>query len=120
MEPGRTVYNVLNIIHTWSLGQYFLRQQRFTYLSKTNILLNFICPFVPEGENRYSGKRIRLEQNRTIDIRREKPLTNNGRHHPPTQAHSLFRSKGEYMGEILADNLNENIQKVELTYKQSS
>lgn len=56
-----------------------------------------------------------MEQNRTIDISRQQTLTNNGRHHPPTQAHSLFRSKGEYMGEVLADNLNENIQKVELT-----
>lgn len=43
-------------IRTWSLRQYFLRQQRLTDLSKTNILLNFICPFVPEGENRYSAK----------------------------------------------------------------
>lgn len=97
----------IHAVRTWS----FLRQQRLTDLSKTNILLNFICPFVPKGENmnsaknRYNNYWIRLDQNRTTDTSRQETLTNNGKRHPPTQARSLFRSKGEYMGETLAGNL---------------
>lgn len=53
-----------NVVRTWS----FLRQQRLTDLFKTNILLNFICPFVPEGKNKYSakiGKTIGLDWTKT-------------------------------------------------------